>query len=84
MPRKPSSVFVITQPQGNTGPTQAYREPLTDIEDVDRIVARHYLQHPVGTQIFVVDDTKVDAYTINLTLEPIDDPRLNTTNGGGA
>jgi hypothetical protein len=76
MPRKPSSVFVIAQ-AATGGPIQAYREPLTDIEDVEAIVARHYMQHPVGTSIFVVEDTKADAYVVGLKLEPIDDARLS-------
>lgn len=75
MPRKPSSVFVITIPQqGSAG--QVYREPLTDTETLEQIVARHYMQHPLGTDVFVVEDTKVDAYKIGLSLEPVDDPRL--------
>lgn len=81
MPRKPSSVFVITQQAGPGGPVQAYREPLNDLQDVDQIVARHYMQHPVGTMVFVVEDTKVDAYMVGLKLDPIDDPRLDDDAG---
>lgn len=88
MPRKPSSVFVIVDIHADTGgsftgqmPLQAYREPL-DGTTVEDIVEAHYSQHPVGSRIFVVEDTKVDAHQVRLQLEPIDDPRLDEEGEG--
>jgi hypothetical protein len=86
LPRKPSSVFVIVAPQvGLPGQpnlaAQAYRYPLGD-QSLEQVVQAHYAQHPAGTEIFVVDDTKVDGYTVGVQLNPIDDPRLQEDAGG--
>jgi hypothetical protein len=83
VPRKPSSVFVIVEhPNATTAtpgtpPTglQAWRVELGDRDPAD--VARDtYTAHPIGTVVYVVEDTKTAAYRVELTLDEIDDPRL--------
>ncbi len=84
MPRKPSSVFVIaatpSQATSVAGlpPSQhtAWRIPLKDGEDPKAVAYRHYREHPIGTTIYVVEDTKVDAWQVGLTLDEVDDARL--------
>ena len=84
MPRKPSSVFLIaedpnstTQQQGMPPTTlRAWRLPLKDEADTETVVKQHYATQPIGTLLYVVEDTKVDGYTVGLTLDPVDDPRL--------
>jgi len=76
-------VFVIVdlhQGQEYNLPLVAYREPL-DGTTVDEIVAAHYGQHPVGSRIFVVEDTKVEAKDVGLKLSDVDDPRLDDEEG---
>jgi hypothetical protein len=87
LPRKPSSVFVIVAPQAvQTGQAQssaqAYRYRLDDNTTVEQIVERNFQSHPAGTEIFVVEDTKVDGFTVGVQLNPIDDPRLQEDAGG--
>lgn len=81
MPRKPSSVFVIVQPSMSNGQATAYREPLDENNTVESILERHYQNHPVGSVVFVVEDTKVTGYTIGLELVELDDPRLDEEGG---
>lgn len=82
MPRKPSSLFVLVEPpvaQLGQNPTaaQAYRYRLDDSATAEQILEREYQRHPAGSTVYVVDDTKVDAYTVGLRLDPVDDPRLD-------
>lgn len=83
MPRKPSSVFVIVDQQGGSynTPLTAYREPLEGTT-VEQIVEAHYGQHPVGSRIFVIEDTKVEAKDVGLRLTDVDDPRLDDEGEG--
>lgn len=85
MPRKPSSVFVIIQPQVSNGTgliaAQAYRYVLRDGMSVEDVVAANFAQHPAGTRVFVVEDTKVDAYDVGVQLNGVDDPRLDFGEG---
>jgi hypothetical protein len=90
MPRKPSSVFLIAEDPNSTvqhegmPPTQlrAWRLPLTDDTDAEQVAKAHYRTQPIGTRLFVVDDTKLDAYEVGLTLDPVDDPRLDDPQDG--
>jgi hypothetical protein len=80
-------VFVIVAPQAaQTGQAQtsaqAYRYRLDDDTTVEQVVAANFQSHPAGTRIFVVEDTKLDAYDIGVQLHPIDDPRLQEDAGG--
>jgi hypothetical protein len=84
LPRKPSSVFVLTEPPGQTGPrigVQGYRVRLDDNTDVEAAVGRVYGAVAAGTRVYVVEDTKVDAYVVGLRLEQVDDPRLPDEEG---
>lgn len=81
MPRKPSSVFVVVEPpatQYGQMPTaaQAFRYRLDDSTSLEKIIEAEYQRHPAGSVVYVVEDTKVDAYTVGLKLDQIDDPRL--------
>jgi hypothetical protein len=88
LPRKPSSVFVIVAPQPADDSAvqtsaQAYRYRLDDNTSVDQVVERNFQSHPAGTRIFVVEDTKLDAYDVGVQLSPVDDPRLSEEEHGG-
>ena len=81
MPRKPSSVFLITEspaPPGipTGGALSVRRVPLEDGQDAQAVAEQHLLQTPLGATVYFIEDTKVDAYTVHPTLEPVDDPRL--------
>ena len=84
MPRKPSSIFLIaehptstTQPAGMPATTlQAWRLPLDDDTTPEQLVEQHLQAQPLGTKLYVVEDTKVEAYHVGLELREIDDPRL--------
>lgn len=85
MPRKPSSVFLIaeapnaaTNHAGMRGSSlQAWRLPLHDDESLKDVVKARYAQQPVGTTLYVVEDTKVTAYTVGLRLDEVADARLD-------
>jgi hypothetical protein len=86
MPRKPSSLFVLVEPAisqigQNPTPAQAYRFRLDETTSTEDILEREYQRHPAGSRVFVVEDTKVDAYTVGVKLEPVDDPRLEEEHG---
>lgn len=86
MPRKPSSVFVLvatpSQVTGQPGGQYtAWRVPLADGQQIEDVVKAHYTAQPVGSRLFVVEDTKVDAFEVGLTLETVEDPRLDDQGG---
>lgn len=78
-------MFLIAEDPNSTAqhegmpPTQlrAWRLPLTDDTDAEQVAKAHYQTQPIGTRLYVVDDTKVDAYDVGLTLNAVDDPRLD-------
>jgi hypothetical protein len=84
-PRKPSSVFLITEhPSLSTTPPgmppttlQAWRLPLTDDTTIEQVVEQHLQAQPLGTTMWVIDDTKATAYKVGLKFDEIDDARLN-------
>lgn len=90
MPRKPSSVYIIVEsptsvhmaapggPIAGLGLTnlQAWRVPLNDGDTVEQAVERTYQQHPIGSTVVAIEDSKVTAYRVGLTLDEVDDPRL--------
>jgi hypothetical protein len=84
MPRKPSSIFLITEhPTTTTQPPgmpptqlQCWRIPLPDDTTPEQLIEQHLHAQPIGTTMYVVDDTKVTAYRAGLTLNEVDDPRL--------
>src|ERR1051325_10775412 len=84
MPRKPSSVFFLVENPASTvqgvpsmpaTQLQAWRLELGD-DEVEDVVKRHYADHQIGSRIYVVEDTKVTAYEVGLTLDEVDDARL--------
>lgn len=83
-PRKPSSVFLIVEhpnsqvQQADMPPTgwQAWRLPLEGDDDVKSVAERFYARQPIGSRVWIVEDTKVEAFDVGLTLTPVDDPRL--------
>lgn len=86
MPRKPSSIYLIVEhPSSTVSPTptmpatalQAWRLPLEDGEEPEDAAKRGYEQHPIGSTVVWVEDTKVEAKRVGLTLEDIDDIRLD-------
>lgn len=84
MPRKPSSVFVIAATPNQVTSVaglppaqhQTWRVRLEDGESTEDVARRTYAAHPLGTVIYTVEDTKVDAWQVGLQLEQIDDARL--------
>lgn len=84
-PRKPSSVFLITEHPNTTTPNpgmpatnlQAWRLPLQEDAIPETLLEQHLqTQHP-GTTIWIVEDTKATAYKVGLKLDEIEDARLN-------
>lgn len=86
MPRKPSSVFLIAEDPNTTFHTQgmpasalkAWRLPIPEGHDTEQVVKAHYTHQPVGTRLYVVDDTKVAAFEVSVELAEVDDARLDT------
>lgn len=85
MPRKPSSVYIIVEnptvqstatPGMPTTGLQCWRIPLNDGDTVEQAVERCYQAHPIGSTVVAIEDTKVTAYRVGLTLDEVDDPRL--------
>lgn len=82
MPRKPSSIFLIVEPKTDLGAAapnlglKAYRLPLAEGDDADRVAAAYYAGEPAGTRFYLIDDTKADAREVRLELAAVEDPRL--------
>jgi hypothetical protein len=78
MPRKPSSFFIFTEQGGNQ--IVGRRVPIVDDSTIEMTVQQEYAgRQNVGT-IWVVEDTKATAYAPTMTLEEVDDPRLEQPN----
>lgn len=56
---------------------QAWRLPLTDDDTPEQLAERQLEAQPLGTTLYLIEDTKATAYHVGLKLREIEDPRLN-------